>query len=64
MPGRVDGKVAIVTGGGSGIGAATSKLLASEGAAVCVADLIGERAEQVAAEISAAGGAPSASRPT
>jgi NAD(P)-dependent dehydrogenase (short-subunit alcohol dehydrogenase family) len=54
--GRVEGKVAIVTGGGSGIGAATSKLLASEGAAVCVADLIGERAAQVADEIVAAGG--------
>jgi NAD(P)-dependent dehydrogenase (short-subunit alcohol dehydrogenase family) len=54
--GRVEGKVAIVTGGGSGIGAATSKLLASEGAAVCVADLIGERAQQVADEIVAAGG--------
>ena len=40
---RFEGKVAIVTGGGSGIGRVTALLLASEGAAVTVADLFGAR---------------------
>jgi meso-butanediol dehydrogenase / (S,S)-butanediol dehydrogenase / diacetyl reductase len=52
---RLDGKRAIVTGGGSGIGRATCRRFAAEGAAVVVADLLGERAEEVAAEI---GGTP------
>lgn len=55
MP-RFTGKVAIVTGGGSGIGRATAELLAAEGAAVTVADLAGDAAEQVAATIVATGG--------
>ncbi|HTS70594.1 MAG TPA: SDR family NAD(P)-dependent oxidoreductase [Terriglobia bacterium] len=50
------GKVAVVTGGGSGIGKATGLLLAREGAAVCVADLHRDRAENVAAEIQSQGG--------
>jgi NAD(P)-dependent dehydrogenase (short-subunit alcohol dehydrogenase family) len=54
--GRVTGKVAIVTGGASGIGRATSLLLAREGAAVVVADIDGSSAELVAKEIQAAGG--------
>jgi NAD(P)-dependent dehydrogenase (short-subunit alcohol dehydrogenase family) len=37
--GRVDGKVAIVTGGASGIGRATARMLAAEGAAVVVGDV-------------------------
>ncbi len=41
----------VVTGGGSGIGRATCRRFAAEGAAVVVADLVGERAEEVAAEI-------------
>ena len=41
--GRVENKVAVVTGGGSGIGRASSLLLAREGAAVVVADLDGTR---------------------
>ena len=48
---RLAGKRAIVTGGGSGIGRATCRLFAAEGATVVVADLLGERAEEVAAEI-------------
>jgi meso-butanediol dehydrogenase/(S,S)-butanediol dehydrogenase/diacetyl reductase len=48
---RLDGKRALVTGGGSGIGRATCRRFAAEGAAVLVADLLGERAEEVAAEI-------------
>lgn len=48
---RLQGKRAIVTGGGSGIGRATSRRFAAEGATVVVADLVGERAEEVATEI-------------
>lgn len=49
-------KVAVVAGGGSGIGAATAARLADEGAAVVVGDLVGENADAVAAGIRAAGG--------
>ena len=55
MP-RFENKVAIVTGGGSGIGRATARLLAAEGAAVTVADLRADSADAVVAEIDAAGG--------
>jgi NAD(P)-dependent dehydrogenase (short-subunit alcohol dehydrogenase family) len=48
---RLAGKVALVTGGGSGIGRATCTRFASEGASLVVADVIGERAEEVAREI-------------
>lgn len=54
--GLVDGKVALVTGGGSGIGEASARLFAAEGAAVVVADLDGAAAERVASAITAAGG--------
>ena len=50
------GKVAIVTGGGNGIGRASSLMLAAYGAAVAIADLKLAAAEKVAAEIVAAGG--------
>ncbi|HEY2165552.1 MAG TPA: SDR family NAD(P)-dependent oxidoreductase [Jatrophihabitantaceae bacterium] len=50
------GKVALVTGGGSGIGAATARLLAAHGAAVAVTDLDGDAATRVAGEIDDAGG--------
>lgn len=54
--GRLDGRVAVVTGGGRGIGAATARLFAHEGAAVLVEDLDADPAAAVAAAIRAAGG--------
>jgi NAD(P)-dependent dehydrogenase (short-subunit alcohol dehydrogenase family) len=54
--GRVEGKVAIVTGSASGIGREVAGLLAREGAKVVVADLNAEGAEVVAKEIRSAGG--------
>lgn len=53
---RFTDKVAIVTGGGSGIGRATALLLASEGARVTVADIAESAAAKVVAEIESAGG--------
>jgi NAD(P)-dependent dehydrogenase (short-subunit alcohol dehydrogenase family) len=53
---RFSGKVAIVTGGGSGRGRATAPLMASEGARVTVADIAGRPATEVAAAIEANGG--------
>jgi NAD(P)-dependent dehydrogenase (short-subunit alcohol dehydrogenase family) len=52
---RLDGKVAIVTGAASGIGAATAEVLAREGAKVVVADLDGDRARSHAERITADG---------
>ena len=52
----LDGKTAIITGGGQGIGRAYSLAFAQEGANVVVADLDGANAEAVAGEIAAAGG--------
>ena len=48
---RLEGKTAIVTGGGSGFGAGIARAFAAEGAAVMVADLNAAAAEQLAAEI-------------
>jgi NAD(P)-dependent dehydrogenase (short-subunit alcohol dehydrogenase family) len=53
---RFTGKVAIVTGGGSGIGRATAELLCREGAAVTVADIREKAAAEVVAAIAASGG--------
>lgn len=53
---RFDGKTVIVTGGGGGIGGATCRRFASEGAQVAVFDMNLEAAEKVAANIRATGG--------
>jgi NAD(P)-dependent dehydrogenase (short-subunit alcohol dehydrogenase family) len=53
---RLEGKIALVTGGGSGIGHASALALAADGAAVAVADVNITGGEAVAAEIRAAGG--------
>lgn len=53
---RLSGKVAIVTGGASGIGRTSALMMAEQGARVVVADRHGEGAEAVAAEVRAAGG--------
>jgi len=49
--GRVSGKMALITGGAQGLGAASAHMLAKEGAKVAVSDLNGAGAEAVAAEI-------------
>lgn len=54
---RVKNKIAIVTGGGSGIGESTAKLLAKEGAKVAVVDIDDEGGRRVTGEIKKAGGA-------
>ncbi|MGA4838614.1 SDR family NAD(P)-dependent oxidoreductase [Streptomyces sp. G45] len=53
---RFTGRVAVVTGGASGIGAATARRLAAEGAAVVVADVAAERGAAVADGIRDGGG--------
>ncbi|TMM14504.1 MAG: SDR family oxidoreductase [Actinobacteria bacterium] len=54
--GRLDGRAAIVTGGAGGIGAATARALAKEGASVVVVDIDGARAELVAEAITVSNG--------
>src|SRR5918912_1829113 len=54
--GRLDGRVAFLTGAGRGIGAATAARLASDGAAVAVTDMDIEPAEETADQIRSAGG--------
>jgi NAD(P)-dependent dehydrogenase (short-subunit alcohol dehydrogenase family) len=48
MPGRLENKITIVTGGGSGVGRATAQLFHTEGAYVAVADITGAQDETVA----------------
>jgi len=56
----ISGKVAIVTGGGSGLGESIGKMLAQQGAKVVLSDINVKGAERVAAEITASGGIASA----
>ena len=53
MTGRLDGKVAVVTGGASGIGEGTVRRFLEEGARCVIADLQDERAEELAKELGA-----------
>jgi NAD(P)-dependent dehydrogenase (short-subunit alcohol dehydrogenase family) len=60
--GRLEGKIALITGAGGGLGLAMSKLFAAEGAQVFMADLDGASAEAGAAAVVAAGGRAEAMR--
>ena len=56
MPFTLEHKQAVITGGGSGIGAAIARLFARNGARVCILDFNAEQTGQVAATITEAGG--------
>ena len=56
MAGMLDGKSALITGGGGGIGRATALAFAREGARVAVADLMAEAARETVAQVNASGG--------
>ncbi len=56
VPGRFNGRVAVVTGAGSGIGRAVARRLASEGASVAVLDVVGTSAAETAGLVTADGG--------
>src|ERR1700745_2266784 len=56
MAGLLDGKSALITGGGGGIGRATALAFAREGARVAVADLMAEAARETVALVNATGG--------
>jgi 2-hydroxycyclohexanecarboxyl-CoA dehydrogenase len=52
MAGRLNGKIAMITGGAGGIGAATAGLFCREGAKVALVDIDGKRVEQEATQLS------------
>src|SRR6478672_7179980 len=58
MAKRSEGRVALITGGARGIGAATAERLAEDGAAIAIADLDGAGAEATAKELAASLGVP------
>ena len=53
---RLEGKVALISGGARGMGAAEAKLFAREGAKVVIGDVLGEEGRQTEAEVNEIGG--------